>query len=375
VKIIFLPPPMEGTFSLGVYDRSGKLVRTLKSEATLSDFTVGQNGLITSWDGLDDSAKPVAAGKYRVRGFTVGDLEVAGEAFYGNDWVETEEGPHPNEFRRIRVVNDQLELIATDRAGKSWRILQPLPEGELAFEPWNETVPGGAANVDEAARKPGPRSCAGREGTKWSIEQAVGEVVVVQFSAQGEVLRRLNVGAGQPIPVGIAAASNRDEIFLLETEPNHWRVRGLRRRTGSPKVTTGGSPNGPVWETFFEKNLWRSAKFSDALARLGKPKTFYGDVPMPVKTEANPLLGGAAGEVALTVGFDAAGSLLKTGDGLGLRRLTDTPRLEWAALARDARQSALMLLQSDGAVIEEYRIQQAGALMGFDAGEYQWPPR
>jgi hypothetical protein len=33
------------------------------------------------------------------------------------------------------------------------------------------------------------------------------------------------------------------------------------------------------------------------------------------------------------------------------------------------------LLQSDGAVVEEYRILRPGALMSFDAGEYQLPPK
>lgn len=377
LKITFLPPPLEGTLSLGVFDRGGKLVRTLRAEAAMSDFTVGLNGLILFWDGLDDSGKPVASGKYRVRGFAVGDVEISGEAFHGNDWVESEDSPHPYEFRRIRVTGDRLELIASDRAGKEWRILQPLPEGELSFQNPEEPTPADAQNKGDASRKPGPRSCAGRDGTKWSIEQAVGETVVVQMNAQGEVLRRLNVGAGQPPPVGIAASLSRDEIFLLENEADHWRVRGLRRRTPPGKAATAG-PVAPSWETFLEKNRWPCTKLSDALTRLGKPKAFASGARIVVKGEANPLLGGVASEVGLMVGFDGAGSLLKTEDGLPLRRLTDSARLEWSLLARDsrdARQTALVLLQSDGAVIEEYRIQQPGSLMGFDAGEYQWPPK
>ena len=43
---------MEGTLSLGVFTKAGKLVRILKREAsTEKDFTVGLNGLITQWDG------------------------------------------------------------------------------------------------------------------------------------------------------------------------------------------------------------------------------------------------------------------------------------------------------------------------------------
>src|SRR5436305_1788707 len=37
VRISFVPPPMEGTISLGIYNRTGKLVRVLHTEATLNE--------------------------------------------------------------------------------------------------------------------------------------------------------------------------------------------------------------------------------------------------------------------------------------------------------------------------------------------------
>jgi hypothetical protein len=43
VKIEFLPPPMEGTISLGVYNGEGKLVRTLAREAEVKEFTAALN--------------------------------------------------------------------------------------------------------------------------------------------------------------------------------------------------------------------------------------------------------------------------------------------------------------------------------------------
>src|SRR4051812_46262195 len=36
VRISFVPPPMEGTISLGVYDEAGKLVRVLHQNAQLN---------------------------------------------------------------------------------------------------------------------------------------------------------------------------------------------------------------------------------------------------------------------------------------------------------------------------------------------------
>src|SRR3954463_16326155 len=77
VQIAFLPPPMDGTLSLGIFSKGGKLVRTLKREAMpdQKEFVVGLNGLITQWDGKDDAGKPVGPGTYSVRGFCVGFVE------------------------------------------------------------------------------------------------------------------------------------------------------------------------------------------------------------------------------------------------------------------------------------------------------------
>src|SRR5215210_4483480 len=64
VRLQFLPPPMEGTFSLGIYDAKDKLVRTLHREAKTDAFTIALNGLITHWNGKGDKGAPAAAGKY-----------------------------------------------------------------------------------------------------------------------------------------------------------------------------------------------------------------------------------------------------------------------------------------------------------------------
>jgi hypothetical protein len=379
VKITFLPPPLEGTLSLGVFDRAGKLVRTLKSEALPADFTVGLNGLITSWDGRDDAGRVLPPGKYRVRGFAVSDLEITGEEFHCNDWVESEDGPHPAVFERIRMDGDTLELTALDRANKRWRLLYSLAEGESKSEPVEREAAVSVAPQAPPAKPEaeavsalgglGPKSCPGKDGTRWSIEKAAGETVVAQFDAQGEVLRRLSIGAGEPVPIGIAASLEREEVFLLEQAGERYRLRGLRR--AGPKEA-GAAPG---WETFLEKNRWPSGRFSEVAGRLGRSKPFAPEAQILLKSQPNPLLGGRISDVQIAAGKDAAGSFLKTSDGLLLRRLTDTPLLLWVVLGRETRQPGVVLLQGDGAVVEEYRILQPEALMSFDAGEYQLPPK
>ena len=76
VRISFLPPPLEGTISLGIYDKCGQLVRVLHQEAEVDEFTVGADALVTKWDGKNDDGEDLPAGKYHAGGYLVGHLKV-----------------------------------------------------------------------------------------------------------------------------------------------------------------------------------------------------------------------------------------------------------------------------------------------------------
>jgi hypothetical protein len=75
VRISFVPPPLEGTISLGIYDTNDKLVRSLVREGNVDEFDVGADALITKWDGRNDTGEDLPAGKYRARGYMVGRLK------------------------------------------------------------------------------------------------------------------------------------------------------------------------------------------------------------------------------------------------------------------------------------------------------------
>ena len=62
VRISFVPPPLEGKISLGVYDQSGRLVRVLHQEAEFDEFTIGADALTTKWDGKDDDEHDLPVG-------------------------------------------------------------------------------------------------------------------------------------------------------------------------------------------------------------------------------------------------------------------------------------------------------------------------
>jgi hypothetical protein len=76
VRISFVPPPMDGTISLGIYDQAGKIVRVLHQNAQLNDFTIGADALATRWDGKDNEHQDLPAGRYHARGYLVGPLKL-----------------------------------------------------------------------------------------------------------------------------------------------------------------------------------------------------------------------------------------------------------------------------------------------------------
>jgi hypothetical protein len=76
VRISFVPPPLEGTISLGIYDSNGRLARVLHQEADLDEFAIGPDALMTKWDGKNDDGQDLAGGKYHARGYLVGHLKI-----------------------------------------------------------------------------------------------------------------------------------------------------------------------------------------------------------------------------------------------------------------------------------------------------------
>jgi hypothetical protein len=75
VRISFVPPPMDGTISLGIYDQAGKIVRVLHQNAQLNDFTIGPDSLVTRWDGKDAEQQDLPSGRYHARGYLVGPMK------------------------------------------------------------------------------------------------------------------------------------------------------------------------------------------------------------------------------------------------------------------------------------------------------------
>ena len=105
VRISFVPPPLEGAISLGIYDQSGGLVRVLHQEAKVDEFTVGEDALLTKWDGKNDHGENLPSGKYHARGYLVGRLKVEDVGKVANA---------PPDFNTVATV--QVKLMANPLA-------------------------------------------------------------------------------------------------------------------------------------------------------------------------------------------------------------------------------------------------------------------
>jgi hypothetical protein len=109
VRMTFVPPPIQGTISLGIYDADAKLVRVLRQEAELDEFEVGDDGLSLRWDGKDDGGYDLPPGKYRGRGYVVAPMKIEPVPITG-DVV----GPPILETPiRVRLVRNPLEKSDT----------------------------------------------------------------------------------------------------------------------------------------------------------------------------------------------------------------------------------------------------------------------
>ncbi|MDQ3620961.1 MAG: hypothetical protein M3463_00505 [Verrucomicrobiota bacterium] len=384
MRITFLPPPLEGTISAGVYDKTGKLVRTLHRAAAEKDFTVGLNGFITHWDGNNDAGRPLPSGKYSVRGYAVGPVAVEGIAYRGNDWIIDEDAPRIAQLGEMRVLGRELLVGAKLVDGKPGVVHVDLAGGQLRFEPVAMTPSGpdlatmSSPPAAEVARvmldgtAPTP-SVPGRDGSAWLVQtvtegEKISHVVQQQAAGTKEVLRVLEIAPGEPQPVTLAVAPDRDEIFLGERDARQWRVRGLRLKE---RAESGGGKAVSTWEVFFSKSRWYCDDFPSIASQLGRAQPFAAEEKISLRLVPNPLFKDAVTAVDVQIGFDREGAFLRTADGLPLVDLTETPNLKWAVMGREGGR-VITVFQSDGAVVEEFKVRKLANMMAFNAGEYEW---
>jgi len=353
IRVSFVPPPLDGTISLGVYDAKGKLVRVLFREADINEFNIGSDSLSTTWDGKDDAGENVTAGKYSAHGFVVGDLKIEGVGFFFNDWITSAEGPRFSHIRSLAMRDENL-LLAVE--------LVPPGAGHVLYDVADKSLT--LKDTDSETKGDAGATVAGKDGSRWVIEGAD----VKQLSANGDVLRRLPVEPNEPKPKAIAASLKEDRIYLLEENESRQRVRGL-----SLKGTKSEGADQAVseWKVDFDKSIVAHKNFSIA---GGKPVTSPAEENTPdrvrVKLLPNPLLNDDRVSVEMMIGLDADGSFIKAADGLPLCTISETQNLGRALLALNGA-NTIDVFQDDGAVVEQFRVTGVDQMLSFDCGGFE----
>lgn len=373
IRISFLPPPLDGTISLGIYDAKGKLVRVLHREAELKEFKIGADALSTTWDGKDDRGENVPSGKYSAHGFVVGDLKIEGVGFFFNDWITAEDSPRISRIRSLGMRDARLLLGVELVSHGTGHVVYDFEQKAIKLSDGDATAPtASAAPVEGAAGNIDPvMTVSGRNSTRWVIDRTAKgapTTEVKQFSSSGELMRKLSVPADQPQPLAMAVSMTEDKIYLLEEDSQAQRVRGLSLGAPHPE---GEQPSVSDWKVDFEK--WIVAHKDFSLVD-GKPVASPGGTAAPeklkVKLQPNPLLNDARVTVELAVGLDTDGSFLKTTDGLPLCSISETPGLVRSLLANRGS-NAIDVFQDDGAVVEQFRVTGVDQMMGFDCGGFE----
>lgn len=396
IPIRFVPPPLEGSISLGIFDANGQLVRVLHREAGLDEFEAGADGLVTEWDGENDRGEKVAPGKYSARGYVVGaGVKAEGVGYFFNDWVQDDAAPHIVSVENLTVTSENTLALLVRLAGDRDASLTVSFEGDLLgpvhdgrederFLPHRAAVQveGGKVMRHRAegwlpvawTELIAPLDAApGRADTTWVIDRAANDsstLVLKQFSAEGEVLREMNFPPEAPQPKMVAASTSSDHIFLLEENAAVQRVRGLSLM--SANASSAASADKPVseWNVVFEKAIMRHENFGLA---QGQP-VLAPETPAPatvgIQLTGNPLQREKSDRVEVAIGFDEEGSFLKTADGLPLHAVSETPFLVRAFIAAGGAHT-VEVFQDDKAVVEHLRVQALDQMMSFDGGEIE----
>ena len=168
--VVTFAVPDTGLITLGVFDKAGKLVRTLHRLAPEKDFRVDVNGYATRWDGKDDFGRRLPAGHYHLRGYLVGNIKVEGEDFLFNDWATDEAAPKLSRILDFSLLdNGDIALLARDSSQKPlvgryspergflWTKDLPLPAtGSEPVGPLPEPVPAATSSPRPSPVAPDP---------------------------------------------------------------------------------------------------------------------------------------------------------------------------------------------------------------------------
>jgi hypothetical protein len=184
-------------------------------------------------------------------------------------------------------------------------------------------------------------------------------------------LRRLAVEPGQPRPTIVRASTTEDKVFLLEQNQAVHQLRGLAL-FATKKEGTVGEQQVSDWKIFLEKRIVAHHDFSLVNGKPEVSSTNGKSAPekVAVNLRANDLISDKHPRVEIVADFDEDGSYLKTSDGLPLRTISETARLNRVLFAADG-DKVVSIFQDDGTVVEQFRVSDLDQMMEFDCGDFE----
>ena len=222
-------------------------------------------------------------------------------------------------------------------------------------------------------------ACPGFGDLVWAIVKTKSGEEVRAYSADGEFVRRLAIAPDDPQPVSIKASLREQEIYLLEENARMQRLRELMLSSSNPMISGVPKTDAPAtskWTVTSNKTIIFSDRIDQVkdLLKMSDGKPFVPQDKIPLKLQPNPLENDKPGALDIAIGIDAKGSFIKTLDGLPLCRVSETPNLKWAAMALEADGKTVTIFQSDGSVIEQFKVTKLSNMAGFDAGDFDFDP-
>ena len=106
------------------------------------------------------------------------------------------------------------------------------------------------------------------------------------------------------------------------------------------------------------------------LGKTSPPSTEIEANVAKIRLVRNPLRKDKRPIVELGVAFNNEGTYLKTGDGLPLFKISETPNVTRAGIAAKG-ENAVDIWQDDGANVHQFRVSNVDQMMAFDCGEFE----
>ncbi len=134
ISVELAAPPLDGTVSIGVFDASNKCIRVLSKSADSESIPSALNGFLVVWDGLTSDGTVAPKGDYEIRGVTVGDVTVQGEAYHFNDWINPDKPAiSPTSMQLVRLLENGEFVVFQKLANGLNQLARYSAKGELQW--------------------------------------------------------------------------------------------------------------------------------------------------------------------------------------------------------------------------------------------------